>query len=212
MAERMAASDKASVETVTSMRRWTDALFSFRTTRAADFDFVPGQFARLGLDDGSGILWRAYSIVSAPHEAELEYYAVLVPQGAFSPLLERLKPGDPILTERESYGFMTADRFPPSGKDLWMLATGTGLGPFLSILQDARVWQKYRHLILVHGVRFAEELAYRELLAKLQTHPPAHSTAKLLLVQSVTREPEHHDPEHLRGRITGVLDVGQLEK
>ncbi len=75
-----------------------------------------------------------------------------------------------------------------------------------------RVWQKYRHLILVHGVRFAEELAYRDMLARLKTHPPAHSSAKLLLVQSVTREPEHHDPEHLRGRITSLLDDGQLEK
>lgn len=212
MSERMAASDKATVETVTSIHRWTDALFSFRTTRAPGFSFVPGQFARLGLPSGGDILWRAYSIVSAPHDAKLEYYAVLVPEGAFSPLLDRIKPGDPVLTERASYGFMTADRFTAPGGDLWMLATGTGLGPFLSMLQDPQIWQRYRNLILVHGVRLAEELTYQPLLAELRAHPPAPSSATLHLVQSTTREEEKPDSGRLHGRITTLLANGGLEK
>jgi ferredoxin/flavodoxin---NADP+ reductase len=211
MTEQMIDSDKATLETITSIHRWSDTLFSFRTTRAANFEFTPGQFARLGLKSGHDILWRAYSIVSAPHDKELEYYAVLVPEGAFSPILAEAKPGDPILTERASYGFMTATRFTAPGNDLWMLATGTGLGPFLSVLQDPQVWQKYRNLILVHGVRLAEELVYQPLLRDLEKNPPFNSQAKLHLVQSTTREHDPNDSSRLHGRITTLLANGQLE-
>ena len=211
MTDRMAASDKASVETITSLHRWSDTLFSFRTTRAARFEFTPGQFSRLGLDSGSDILWRAYSIASAPHEPELEYFAVVVPQGAFSPLLARLRPGDPILTERASHGFMTATRFTAPGNDLWMLATGTGLGPFLSILQDPQVWQKYRNLILVHGARCADDLVYQDLLHRLQQQPPTASRARLHLIQSTTGSNQPAAPNRLQGRITNLLVDGRLE-
>ncbi len=212
MTERMIASDKATVETVTSVHRWGESLFSFRTTRAADFDFTPGQFARLGLDNGHEILWRAYSIASATHEAELEYYAVHVSSGAFTPLLNRIKPGDPVLTEKASHGFMTATRFTAPGNDLWMLATGTGLGPFLSILKDPRVWEKYRNLILVHGVRGAEELTYQEQLLQLQQRPPENARARLRLIQSTTGKAELADPSRLHRRITTLLSSGQLEE
>lgn len=212
MTEQMIESDKASLETITAIHRWNDTLFSFRTTRASTFDFTPGQFARLGLKNGNDILWRAYSIVSPPQDAELEYYAVLVPDGSFSPVLAQAKPGDPILTERASYGFMTATRFTAPATDLWMLATGTGLGPFLSVLQDPHVWQKYRNLILVHGVRLAEELAYQPLLRGLQKRPPFNSQAKLHLLQCTTREPEPDDSGRLHGRLTTLLENGQLEK
>ncbi|MGB6056119.1 MAG: ferredoxin--NADP reductase [Burkholderiaceae bacterium] len=210
MNARTTASDRASVETVTAVRRWTDALFSFRTTRAAGFAFTPGQFARLGLQIGDEVLWRAYSIVSAPDAPELEYYAVLVPDGAFSPHLHRLQPGDSILTERMNHGFMTVDRFGAPARDLWMLATGTGIGPFLSMLQDPQIWRDYRNLILVHGVRRAEELAYRDLLRQLQQSPPLADAAQLRLLHSTTREPA--SPGGLYGRITTLLQDGRLEQ
>jgi len=210
-AERMSASDKASVETITSIHRWSASLFSFRTTRAANFEFTPGQFSRLGLDSGSDIVWRAYSIASAPQDAELEYFAVLVPQGVFSPLLKRIRPGDPILTERASHGFMTATRFTQPGNDLWMLATGTGLGPFLSILQDPQVWHKYHNLILVHGVRHASDLVYQDLLRQLQQHPPPAARARLHLLQSTTGANQPSAPNRLHGRITNLLLDGRLE-
>lgn len=212
MTEHLIPSAKASVETITAVHRWTDTLFSFRTTRAANFDFRPGQFARLGLSNGVETLWRAYSIVSAPSDAQLEYYAVVVAEGAFSPLLDRIRPGDSILTEKTNHGFMTADRFTAPANDLWMLATGTGIGPFLSILQDAQVWQKYRNLILVQGVRLAEELAYQELLSRLMQQPPVTSRARLQLIQSTTGTTEINDSRYLHDRITTLLTNGKLEK
>lgn len=212
MPDRMNASDKATVETVKSIHRWNASLFSFRTTRAARFEFTPGQYSRLGLDVGNDVLWRSYSIASAPSDQELEYLAVVVPQGAFSPQLEQIRPGDPILTERASHGFMTATRFTAPGNDLWMLATGTGLGPFLSILQDPQVWQKYRNLILVHGARYADDLVYQDLLRRLQQHPPTASTARLHLIQSTTGNNQPVAPNRLQGRITNLLLDGQLER
>lgn len=207
----LVASDKASVETIRSVRWWSDTLFSFRTTRAPRFDFTPGQFARLGLHDGGELLWRAYSIVSAPDDTELEYFAVLVPQGSFSPLLARMRPGEAILTERASHGFMTATRFTAPARDLWLLATGTGLGPFLSVLQDRQVWQKYRNLILVQGARHVHDLAYQDLLARLQRQPTAPSGATLRLIQSITAQEQPAAPNRLHGRITDLLRDGRLE-
>src|SRR5207237_3596510 len=137
MHHRMSSTDKYTVETITDVRPWTDSLFSFRTTRDRGYRFVPGQFARLGVNgeaEGS-IVWRAYSIASAAHDEHLEFFSVVVPNGQFTSRLSKLKEGDPIYVERKSYGFLTTDRF-ESGRDLWMLATGTGLAPFLSSLHD----------------------------------------------------------------------------
>jgi len=210
MSTRLIATERASVETVTTVRHWNDTLFSFRTTRAPEFAFTPGQFARLGLEIDGALLWRAYSIVSAPAEHELEYYAVLVPEGAFSPRLHRLRPGDAILTERMNHGFMTVERFGAPARDLWMLATGTGIGPFLSMLRHPQVWRDYRNLILVHGVRQSAELAYRELLRQVQQAPPLADSAQLRLLHTTTREPV--GPGGLQGRITTLLQNGELEQ
>ncbi|WP_395825260.1 ferredoxin--NADP reductase [Collimonas sp.] len=201
---------KASIERVTSVHRWTDKLFSFRTTRPAGYQFTPGQFARLGVVSGEEILWRAYSITSAADDNELEYFLVQVPGGQFSEQLKNLKPGDPMLVEKFSYGFMTTERF-VDGEDLWMLATGTGLGPFISILQDPTVWQKFRNLILVHCVRNADELAYQELLASLPFRPQlAVGGARLQLLRATTRD-TRVAAGNLQGRITGLLADGTLE-
>lgn len=203
-------SAKATLETVTEVRRWTEALFSFKTTRHADYRFAAGQYARLGLSDASDtILWRAYSIVSAPHEDYLEYYGVLVPGGAFTSMLKEIKPGDTIWTDKQSFGFMTPDRF-VDGDDLWMLATGTGLGPFVSILRDAPVWKKFKRLIVVHCVKYAAEFGYQEQLSAMKSAHPA-GNAELRIIQCVTREASTKQ-EQLSGRITTLLNSGELEQ
>lgn len=200
--------DKATAETLTAIRRWTDKLYSFRTTRPAGFHFAPGQYARLGVADGDGgMLWRAYSLVSGQADAELEFYVIDVPGGAFTSVLGKMQAGATIWVEKQPYGFMTVDRF-ADGEDLWMLATGTGLGPFISILREPDVWRTFRKLILVHSVRHAGELAYQDTISELQRQY-AHLPAQLQLLQTTTRDPASGV---LQGRITTLLETGELEK
>lgn len=205
-------SDKATRERLTTVLRWTDKLMTFRTTRPAGYRFTPGQFARLGLSVNGELVWRAYSITSAENEAELEYYAVIVPTGQFTTALDRLQPGDPVWVEKLSYGFMTADRF-VGGEDFWMLATGTGLGPFVSILQQQAVWQRFRNLVLVHGVRYGEELTYQEKFRALQAEArKMQFPARLQLLQTTTRQRRENPLSGLEGRITDLLRDGSLER
>jgi ferredoxin--NADP+ reductase len=151
-------------QTVTHVHTWVpDKLFSVRVTRDDAYTFQPGQFARVGLpeagaSEGEPTLWRAYSMVSAPHEPWLEFYSIVVPEGLFSPRMARLQPGDSLYVEKTPYGFLTLERFAPGG-DLWLLASGTGLSAYLSILRDPAVWRAYRRIILVHGVR-TQNLVY----------------------------------------------------
>lgn len=205
--------ENATLVTVTAIHHWTDTLFSFKTTRPAGYMFIPGQYARLGLADERGMLWRAFSITSDTDQPLLEFFAIEVEGGAFSAMLTKLREDDLICVQNQSYGFMTADRF-SDGDDLWMLATGTGLGPYISIAQDISVWEKFRNLIVVHCVRHADELAYQEQLLELKQKPPFNSLpAKLRLIQTVTRE--KNTDEHagrLYRRITTLLENGELEK
>src|SRR5450830_58898 len=207
--------DKASQESLISVRRWTDKLITFKITRPSAYHFVPGEFSRLGLQIDGAMVWRAFSITSGQQERELEYYAIVVPQGLFSSALEQLRPGDPVWLEKLSYGFMTVDRF-ADGEDFWMLATGTGLGPYLSILQQREVWQRFRHLVLVHGVRQAAELSYQDQLRTLRDQAGAlQLPATLHLVQATTREqlvPRKVGATMLQGRITTLLSDGSLER
>jgi ferredoxin--NADP+ reductase len=202
---------KATRETVTDLFRWTENVFTFTTSKPENYSFIAGQYARLGLGEARDIIWRAYSMTSAPTSDYLEFYGIIVPGGLFTTQLKTLKPGDPIWIEKQPYGFMTADRF-TEGEDLWMLATGTGVGPFISMLRDPYVWQRYRRLFLVHCVRHADEFAYREQLEQLQRNPPggADSAAVLQIIRSTTREPATR-PGQLHGRITALLDNGALE-
>lgn len=216
MSNAALASDKATLETVTQVKRWTDTLLSFRTTRPSGFRFEAGQYTRLGLSIDGQMVWRAYSLTSAPGDGFLEYYGVIVPGGMFTTRLNGIKPGDSIWTEKQIYGFMTPGRF-ADGSDLWMLATGTGIGPYISILRDPDVWQRFRHLVLVHGVRHANELAYQDELEFLKRNPPGgkESAAALRVIRSVTRggvQPDQGKNETLHGRITTLLDNGELEK
>lgn len=182
---------------------------SFRVTRPEGFRFVPGHYARLGLlDDFGEPVWRPFSMVSGPADDYLEFLVVLVPGGEFSRPLGALKVGDTMLVEKLSYGFLTLNQLAP-GEDLWMLASGTGLGPFLSILRDPATWRSFRQLIVVHSVRHAGELAYRNEIDESRTGPAAAGTeARLHYIPVVTREAR---TQALHARIPQLITDGRLE-
>ncbi len=203
-------SDKATQETLLDVQRWTDNLFTIKTTRPADYAFMPGQYARLGLEIDGLMIWRAYSVVSTPADDHLEYYGVLVPDGIFTPRLTALKPGCAIWTDKQPYGFMTADRF-TDGEHLWMLATGTGIGPFISILRDAVVWKQFKELVLVHCVRQANEFSYSDELQAMAAASAQGQGARLQYLRSATRDGELQN-DILKQRITTLLENGELER
>jgi ferredoxin--NADP+ reductase len=219
-------------QTVTEVRTWVPGkLFSLRVTRDPAFVFKAGQFARVGLpenpaSDAEPTLWRAYSMVSGPLDNELEFYSIVVPEGAFSPRMAALRPGDTLYVEKNPYGFLTIDRFaPPSGappvhqtgaaqNDLWLLATGTGLSAYLSILRDPATWTSFRRIILVHGVRHANELAYRQEIEGWSTLPEfgeihRADPRKLIYLPVATREPLPGVPCE---RLTTLIADGRLER
>lgn len=200
-----------STETITHVQRWSDQLFSFRITRPAGFDFKAGQYVRLGLPIDGQMVWRAYSITSGTQQDWLEFLVVSVPGGAFTGALDRTVVGDPIHLDSKRFGFMTPDRF-VNGDDLWMIATGTGLGPYVSMLQETALWNQFARLIVVHGVRHSAEFAYADSLREMAAAPPFRDTrARLALVHAVTRD-SATAPDVLHGRITALLDNGSLEQ
>ncbi len=202
--------EKWTLERVLSVRYWTPTVLSFRTTRYRGFRFTPGHYARLGIsvDDGS-LIWRPYSVASAAYDEYLEFLAVLVPGGAFSTALAKLREGDTIRVDKLSYGFLTVDQL-SAGTDLWLLASGTGIGPFVSILRDPTVWQRFRRLIVVHCVRQSPQLAYcREIGMLAGESMFADSVARLVHLPVVTREP---GATALACRIPQLLADGRLEE
>jgi ferredoxin--NADP+ reductase len=202
--------DKYTEETITSLTVWADHLFSFRLTRQPSYRFIAGQFARLGVRGVEGdIVWRPYSMVSATYDDYLEFYSIIVPDGLFTQRLAQLKVGDTVLVDKTSFGFLTTDRF-EAGKDLWLLSTGTGLAPFISILYDFKTWEDYEHIILVHSVRHHNELAYEQLINSFKEHEHfADHAHKLIYQQLVSREQVDNV---LHGRITTLLENGELEQ
>lgn len=212
MNERSFRNKPVSVEHIVDIRYWTPTLLSFTVTRPLPLSYLPGQYARLGVDVNEQVIWRAFSFVSAPHEAQLEFLAVLVPDGLFTARLREMQIGDEIHVEHENYGFMTADRFSDAA-DCWMLATGTGIGPYISMLRDSALWTRFEHLVLVHGVREPAELSYRDELAQLRTQAQAEQRrAQLMLVSCISRNAQDA-PEQLQigSRITDAWDDGKLE-
>lgn len=156
---------------VLSVKQWeSQGLISVRTTRDPNFDFIPGQFVRIGLPSAPDAVepdvWRAYSMVSHPDDDHLEFLSVTVPDGQFSPRLAALSEGSDLWVEKNPLGFLTLERFLPA-QALWLVATGTGLSAYLPMLRDAQTWQHFEKVILVHGVRSAKELAYRQALEAL---------------------------------------------
>jgi ferredoxin--NADP+ reductase len=212
----MISPEKYTRQTLVWSQRWTEQLFSFRVTRARDFRFVAGQFARLGLDPDEGQseqIWRPYSVVSAASADYLEFFSVVVPGGQFTERLVALAPGSTVLVEKVPYGFLTTERFLP-GESLWMISTGTGLAPFISMLFEKDLWQSYQHLVLVHSVRHESELAYRqELDAMSEAASRDGRRARLHYLPVVTRQQaaEQHN-HHLHARIPTLIDSGELER
>lgn len=201
--------EKWTTERVLSIRYWTPTLLSFRTTRDHGFRFTPGQYTRLGLGADDGLVWRPYSLVSAANGDYLEFIAVLVPGGPFSEQLKQLQVGHPVRMDKTSYGFLTLDQLAP-GKDLWLLASGTGIGPFLAILRDPAVWQTYQRLIVAHSVRQSPELAWHDEIADIQKGGVfADAKATFCYLPIVTREP---GATPLAERIPLLLADGRLEQ
>lgn len=201
--------EKWTTERILSIRHWTPTLLSFCTTRYRSFRFTPGHYTRLGLGPDDNIVWRPYSLASANYDEHLEFIAIQVQGGAFSAPLMQLRVGDAIRVDKLSYGFLTVDQL-ASGRDLWMLASGTGLGPFMSILRDPLVWQHYRRLVVVHSVRHASELAWRDEIAEIP-HGELFTgaSASLCYLPIVTREP---GVTTLAERIPALLADGRLEQ
>lgn len=185
---------------------------SFRVRRDPAYRFTPGQFARIGLrkEDGETI-WRAYSIVSAPGESFLEFFLVILPEGEFSGRVGRFNLGDIMLVEQAPQGFLTVDRFKQPGReqDLWLMATGTGLAPYISMLRDDAVWARFEHIVLVLSVRERHDLGYVEELEHIAANHRGPGNARFRFVRTLTRDAAHGA---LSGRINALLEWGELEK
>jgi ferredoxin--NADP+ reductase len=194
-------------ETVLSVRHWTDSLFSFTATRDPGFRFQNGQFAMIGLEVDGRPLVRAYSMASANHEDELEFFSIKVPDGPLTSRLQKIREGDIILVGRKATGTLIAGNLIP-GKRLLLLSTGTGLAPFASLIKDPEIYESYETIVLAHGCRQVSELAYGEqVVESLRRHElfGPLSDDRLIYYPTVTREPFRN-----RGRITDLIETGQL--
>jgi ferredoxin--NADP+ reductase len=194
-------------EQVTSVHHWTDSLFSFTATRNPAFRFRSGQFAMIGLEVGGRPLLRAYSMASANHEEQLEFFSIKVPDGPLTSRLQHLQVGDSILVNGKPTGTLILDNLLP-GRNLYLMATGTGLAPFLSIIKDPDTYERYEKIVLVHGCRHVAELAYEKLITE---ELPRHEflgelvSGQLVYYPTVTREPFKN-----RGRLTDLITSNKL--
>ncbi|AFP85562.1 flavodoxin reductase family protein [secondary endosymbiont of Heteropsylla cubana] len=185
------------------IKHWTENLFTLIVQAPID-PFIAGQFAKLGLEIQGQRIQRAYSYVNAPNNNNLEFYLVSVPNGKLSPLLHLLKSGDTLIITKQARGSFVLDQIPPSCKYLWMLATGTALGPYLSILQHGEELTKFTKIILVHAVRFAKDMSYLPKMIDL-----VHIFGGKLKIQTiVSRESSLGS---LTGRIPALIADGSLE-
>ncbi|MFI7966598.1 ferredoxin--NADP reductase, partial [Acinetobacter baumannii] len=177
-------------------------------TRPSHFKFTAGQFARIGLKVGDELVVRAYSVVSSPFDETLEFFSIVVPDGAFTSNLQHLKVGDELYLEKIPYGYLTLARCQqPLPHDLWLLATGTGLAPFLSMLQDFETWSNYQKINLVYSVRTAAELAYVDRIQEIaETFGEGHLGFKFIPI--ITRDPS----TPLHERLPVLIENGELEK
>ncbi|MCW8809095.1 MAG: ferredoxin--NADP reductase [Rhodanobacter sp.] len=194
-------------EHVIDVRHWNDSLFSFRTTRDPGFRFDSGQFVMIGLETEGRPLLRAYSIASANWEEHLEFFSIKVADGPLTSRLQHLKPGDPVIVSRKPTGTLVLNDLKP-GRNLYLLGTGTGLAPFLSIIRDPDTYERFERIVLAHGVRHIDDLAYAdELERELPQHPYLGEMVrqKLIYYPTVTREAFRN-----RGRITDAIVDGLL--
>jgi len=181
---------------VVENRHWTDTLFSLRV-EGAPLGFRAGQFVRIALDIEGQRVARAFSFVNPPDDPVLEFYGVIVPEGPLSPRLARLRPGDALDVASNPAGFLVLSEV-PDAETLWLISTGTGLAPFLSILRTPEPWTRFRNVVVVHAVRYVRELAYRDLIQRTGAR----------YVSFVSREAA---PGSLAGRIPAAIADGRLE-
>lgn len=195
-------------EKVLDVHHWNDTLFSFSTTRDPGFRFRNGHFTMMGLKQENGRpLLRAYSITSANYEDRLEFFSIKVPDGPLTSQLQNIKPGDEILINSKSTGTLITDNL-HAGKHLYLISTGTGLAPFLSIIKDPEVYEQFDKIILTHGVRYVSELAYQDLIEKELPNNEFFGEEvreKLIYYPTVTREAYRN-----QGRLTDLLQSGKL--
>ena len=193
-------------ETVIDIKHWTNKTFSFKTTRNKTFRFKNGEFAMIGLEVENRPLLRAYSIASPNHEDYLEFLSIKVPNGPLTSKLQHIKLKDQILINSKSTGTLVCDYLLP-GRNLFLLSTGTGLAPFMSIIRDPETYEKFNNVILTHTVREVKELAYKDFLENLNNDELYSEITKgnFLYFNSVTRE----DFERT-GRITTWIDDNKL--
>jgi ferredoxin--NADP+ reductase len=198
---------KFGIERVLSVHHWNDSLFTFTTTRDQALRFENGHFVMIGLEVDGRPLMRAYSIASANYDEYLEFFSIKVPNGPLTSRLQHLKVGDEILVGRKPTGTLVMHDLSP-GKNLYLLGTGTGLAPFLSIIKDPETYARFEKVILLHGVRQVSELAYKDVITE---ELPSNEffgedvRRKLIYYPTVTREPYIN-----RGRLTDLIESGKL--
>ncbi|MGM0481148.1 MAG: ferredoxin--NADP reductase [Pseudomonadota bacterium] len=197
-------------EKVTEVRHWNETLFSFKTTRRPTFTFENGQFVMIGLEVDGKPLLRAYSIASANYEDELEFFSIKVPDGALTSRLQHIEVGDEVLLSTRPSGTLVPGHL-LAGKHLYLLSTGTGLAPFMSVIKDPDIYEKFDKVILVHGVRYKSELAYEEVICKELPHNEFFGDwvqEKLIYYPTVTREAFRNEAH--QQRITDLLTTNTL--
>jgi ferredoxin--NADP+ reductase len=196
-------------ERVLSVNHWSDQMFSFTTTRDASFRFEAGHFVMLGISLGDKPLMRAFSIASPHYEDRLEFLSVKIPNGPLTSRLQHIAPGTEILVSSKPVGTLVIRDLRP-GRHLYLLSTGTGLAPFMSIIQDPETYERFDKVVLVHGVRTIGELAYADFI---EHELPQHEflgeevAAKLIYYPTVTREPFRN-----QGRLTDLIQSGKLSQ
>lgn len=200
---------KYTEETVLWVKHHTSKHLSFAITRPEHYRFNAGQFARLGFREGNGYIWRAYSMTSAEYADHLEYFAILIENGPMSAHFAKMKAGDPILLDKTAQGFFLPERF-PDGKELIMLATGSGIAPFLSIIQQPEIWQRFPKLVLAHSVSYQQELIFNEFIHSLANHPLlSEYSHQLTFIPITTRETNSFT---LHNRLPELLKNHQLSQ
>ena len=192
---------------VLNVRHWTDTQFTLTTTRPAGLRFENGQFVMVGVELDERPLLRAYSIASANHEEYLHFLSIKVPGGPLTSRLQHIREGDPILISKKPTGTLLIDDLNP-GERLYLFSTGTGIAPFMSIVKDPEVYERFERIVLVHGVRWARESAVAEhFIGDLKQHEilGAAATEKLIYHPTITREPHAN-----QGRLTNLVETGKL--
>ena len=194
-------------EQVTAVHHWNDSLFSFKTSRNEALRFENGHFVMMGLEVDGKPLLRAYSIASANYDEELEFFSIKVPDGPLTSRLQNSKVGDDVLVSSKPTGSLVAGHLLP-GRNLYLVSTGTGLAPFMSIIRDPEIYERFDKIILTHGVRYVSELAYQDVI---NNELPQNEyfgelvREKLIYYPTVTREPYVNN-----GRLTDLMTSGKL--